>query len=169
MKIRLETLTNVAIIGLCVTVSAVLIHKHFLPGSAPTFGIAKGQAIAWPNESASSETRPTLILALSPDCRYCTESMPFYRELMQRRDSTASPLRVVAVVKNHDEIEREQQILRSSDVSLDALTQVDFRSLGIPGTPVMILVDERGKALEVWNGRLTREDEDEVFRRLELG
>ena len=168
MKPKLETLTHLAIIALCLIVSAVLVQRHFLSAPAPQVGVVPGQEVELPASMALVESRQTLVLALSPQCRFCTESLPFYRELMRRRDAEGSELRVVALVSDEAAVGEEQEILEKSDIQLDALASADFGSLGIPGTPMMLLVNRDGEAVKVWKGKLTTEAEAGVLATLGL-
>ncbi len=44
-------------------------------------------------------SQPTLILFVNSECRFCTESMPFYRRLLADRRPGGSDLSVVAVAR----------------------------------------------------------------------
>lgn len=168
MKTRLETATNLAIIVLCVTVSAVLVKTHLLPRMASPPQIASGDVLGLPESAGLDQAERTLVLALSPTCRYCTESLPFYRELAASLGAQSSPMRIVGVVEGEENLAEERRILGDEEVRFDALLSVDFESLGISGTPLAILVDRQGKAIEVWKGKLSESGESQLRRSLGL-
>ena len=169
MRLRLETLANTAIIVLSVTVAAVLAKNYLLaPVSPGPLGIRKGQTFELPQEANFTTAESTLVVALSPGCSFCTQSLPFYRSLVTRRDSGKAPLRIVAVVARKGQIEDEQRILEEAGIHVDALLPADLAELGISGTPTLILVDRRGEVMEVWPGKLSEEREIRVLQSLGL-
>lgn len=166
MMSSIERWTHLAILCLCLTVSAVLIKKHFLAPASPSLGIASGETLTLPEEAALASAEKTLIIALSPDCRFCTESMPFYRQLIDSRSAGGSDFRVVAVVGDRDRMWPEQRILQAAGVEVDTMVSADFQSIGIVGTPTLVLVDRRGEALDVWQGKLDEKRQARVRRAL---
>lgn len=94
----------------------------------------------------------TLLVALSPDCSHCTDSMPFLRELVLARNLDRRDLEVVALVADDGDLGREARALASAGVPLDRVLAADFEPLGIPGTPYFVLVDRSGRVERVWRG-----------------
>ncbi len=168
MTSNIEKVTHLSILLLCVTVSAVLIKKHFLTAATASPSIESGDILALPEQAGLAHTEKTLVIALSPDCRFCTESMPFYQDLIERKTAAKSDLRVVALVENPDRLSQEQRFLQEAGVDDDSLLSVDFQSIRIAGTPTLILVDRQGEALHVWKGKLTEEGQAQVYRSLDF-
>ena len=168
MTSNIEKLTHLSILLLCVTVSAVLIKKHFLAAATASVSLDSGEVLALPEQAGLARSEKTLVIALSSDCRFCIESMPFYRELILSRAAADSDLRIVALVEHLDRLRQEQRLLQEAGVEVDSLLSVDFQSIGIAGTPTLVLVDRQGEALHVWKGKLTEEGQAQVYRSLDL-
>ncbi len=168
MRLKVDTLANLAIIVLSIVVSGILIKNNFLSRPEASVEIEVGQSLDLPPAVSFEKSNATLVVALAPDCRFCTDSLPFYKSLLALRDSTGAAFRIVGLVKDSGEIEEERGILASSGVRLDMLITADFQSVGIPGTPTLLLVDRQGEVLDVWHGRQGDVGEKEVLRQLGL-
>jgi hypothetical protein len=46
------------------------------------------------------------------------------------------------------------------------MVTVDFSKIKVPGTPTLLLVDNQGKVLDVWVGKLDESRQREVLARL---
>ena len=168
MRKNLEILANVSIAVLCLTVSGVLVKKHFFPTTPPepTPAVARGDVIDLP-EGLAADAEVVVLAALSPGCGFCNESMTFYRQLSQSRAGHAD-LRIVAVVRPSDHVEEERRVLQAAGVEVDNIVTTDFKAMGIPGTPMLIATDRRGKVLDSWLGKLDESQEHEVLQALGL-
>ena len=170
MKRKLDFLVNGSIAILCLTVSSILIKGHFFPEvpEGPPQATAKGEILELPEALAPGTAELVVVAALAPGCGYCNESMTFYRSLSDRRSAEAADLRFVAAVRNADQAEPERSKLEAEGVEFDQVVVTDFDSLGIPGTPMLIVADRRGEVLGAWLGKLTEHQEQEVFETLGL-
>lgn len=167
-KSKLDTIANIAIIIVCVIASAVLVRNFFFQDRQPAGPpmVEKGDRLeALPAELPAGADR-TLVLALSPQCGFCTQSMPFYKRLVDERNQKGSKVKVVAAVGQPDALPTEQAALTSAGVTPDALIDLDFMAMKINGTPTVLLVDNKGKVLDVWFGKLTEGDEKKVLAKL---
>lgn len=100
----------------------------------------------------SFAARPlTLILFERSDCTFCTQSMPFYRELSTFIDKA----RVQFVVASWEERGTTERYLSEHNVAADHIVQLDseFRH-SIRGTPTLVLVDNMGTVRDSWVGLL---------------
>ena len=100
---------------------------------------------------------PAVLVALSPDCQHCADSMPFFRELVFARNRERGDLQVVALVAERGHLGRESTALATAGVPVDNLLAADFEELGIPGTPYLVLVDPSGRVAAVWPGSVDAE------------
>jgi thioredoxin-related protein len=107
-----------------------------------------------------SKNERTLILALSSTCRFCTMSAPFYQRLASERKN----VRLIAVLPQPEA--ESQKYLSDLGVSVDEVRRVSMRSLGVRGTPTLILVDGAGVVTGEWRGKLAENQEHEVLSRL---
>lgn len=183
----IEIATNVSIILVALIGATVLVKNYLLRSPAPAFkqietsnlpggppgqragnnatakpGPAEGtqvslQGVSW------GQSNKSVVLALSDQCHFCTESAPFYQklttELAQRRD-----VQVIAVFPQR--VGDGKQYLGKLGVPISDVRQAAFDSLGVRGTPTLMIVDRNGKVEQSWVGRLSPDKESEVLARL---
>jgi hypothetical protein len=97
----------------------------------------------------------TVILFLKSTCRFCTESMPCYEQLVRLRKAGHSPFQLVAV--STEAKAALEAYLSSHGIEVDrALTieRAQLRELKLAGTPTLILVDRTGTVIEQWRGMI---------------
>jgi thioredoxin-related protein len=167
-KSTLDTAANIAIILVCIIAAGILIRNNFFPprppGAAPE--AAKGETLAELRGVVPAGSNKALVVAISPTCHFCNDSMPFYKRLMEQRNESNSPVKVIAAVPAAAAQAAEQQNLTEHGVKPDALVNLDFKKIKVPGTPTLILVDNQGKVLDVWVGKLDESHEREVLAKL---
>jgi thiol-disulfide isomerase/thioredoxin len=129
---------------------------------APKKAPAEGTQLSVPGVNWR-ESDKTVLLALSKGCHFCSESAPFYqhltRELSERKD-----VRLIAVFPQ--EIDEAKKYLDGLGVPIGDVRQASLGSLGVAGTPTLIIVDKSGTVKQAWIGRLTPEREQEVLSRV---
>ena len=166
---KMDVLANAAIFVLCLTVTGLLIQRTFL-SSEPSVQVAEKGSSLGPQEGFPSDaTGLVLMVALAPTCRFCDESMGFYRGLSERRDAGAVDVRLVAAVGRADHAAEEGRKLQAAGVGVDQVVVTDFKALGVPGTPMLIAADRHGKVLGTWLGKLGEAEQKEVMETLGLG
>jgi len=165
---KLDVAANVAIILTCIIASVVLVRREFFPPrpEAPPGAVTAGERLDVLRGALPAGAEKALFIAVAPNCHFCNDSMAFYKQLVERRDSAGSPVKVVAAVASEDAKAQEQSKLTASGVKPDAIVQLDFRQLKVPGTPTVLLVDRQGKVLSVWMGKLDARGESEVLKSL---
>ncbi len=105
----------------------------------------------------------TLLLALHKGCGYCRDSAPFYRRLAQTVAAGASA-KLVAVLPHELGVSREY--LSGADIPVAEVRQAELGTLGIRGTPTLVLVNREGMVTDTWVGKLSSAQESEVLERL---
>jgi len=105
--------------------------------------------------------RQTLLLLLQKGCHYCTDSAPFYQQLIRENSSGT---RIIAVLPQ--EISISQSYLKGLGVFVDEIKQAPLSSFDIKGTPTLVLVNHRGVVTKTWIGQLPVDKELEVLGRL---
>jgi thioredoxin-related protein len=165
---KLDVVTNLAILATCVIASTVLVRREFFPPrpAPPPKTVTAGERFDALRDVVPAGAPKVMVIALAPNCHFCNDSMLFYRELITRRDSSRSAVRVVAAVPSAEARDPEGSTLAASGVKPDALVQLDFESLKVRGTPTVLLIDRQGKILAVWEGLLDARDRDQVLSRL---
>ncbi len=107
------------------------------------------------------ENKKTLVLFISTTCRYCTESAPFYQRLVKENRGN---VKLVAVFPQP--VEEAIEYLSSNSVEIPDVRNASLMSLGLRGTPTLLLVDENGVVSEYWRGKLTPAREANVLSKL---
>ncbi len=162
----LEVTTNLAVLALCITIGAVLIRARQpqkISTSTPS-DVRKGQVFpAIENVNYDAADR-TLVLALSTQCKFCRESLPFYRKLL----STYSHSSQVAIIFPNSDNEVREFVERAK-LSAHAIGGQDFSKFHIDGTPTLVLVGHDGKVRESWTGELSAAGEKQVISSVEKG
>ena len=168
-KGKLDTAANIAIIVVCVIAAVVLIRNQFFPPRpAPPPGappmVEKGERFDQLKGVAPAGSDRFLLVAVSPGCHFCNESMPFYKELLDKRNEKSSPIKFVAAVPNEAAKAEESQKFATAGAQPDNLVHLDFAAIKVPGTPTLLLVDNNGKVLDVWVGKLDERGQKQVLR-----
>ena len=160
---KLETFVNLALIIVAIAFVASLIANYVKkqatvgPRRPP---IEIGTKIDIPGIDWS-KSDATLLLVLSTKCIFCTESMPFYKKLVQE---TGARTRFIAVFPQNENEAR--QYLRENGVAIEDVRQVSPALLGVSGTPTLILTDSQGTVQDLWFGRVGSNVETLLLKRV---
>ena len=103
------------------------------------------------------------MLALSTGCHFCTESASFYKELVQKRAKQGN-IRLIAVLPQP--VDAGRKYLSDLGIAVDDVRQLAPNSLGVHGTPTLLLVNKDGVVTDSWRGKLSPDKELEVMARL---
>jgi hypothetical protein len=163
LRRKVEMATNVAVLFTALLVAAYFGHLFWAKrGSAETpYQAAPGTRLALPRSYDFTAHERTLILAIQDGCQYCEASMPFYKEVAARVEAECSGYGVVAVLPNPPAA--ADRMLDQFGLEIPRLPNTRLLSLGVTGTPTMVLVDGEGTVLDVWVGELSHEGEQEVL------
>jgi len=159
---RLETVANILIIVVAVMLIG-FIGQRYLLGSSDTkkqlesLRPTVGKKVALPGVEFAD--RKTVFLALQITCRYCTESMPFYKRMVEEAKEKGVKFIAVFPTKPEDGIKHmaEQGI---TDIEV---RQAPLSSLDAGGTPTIVVTDAKGVVMNYWVGKLPPEKEAEVI------
>src|SRR5437899_5098165 len=101
---KIEVAANVAIIAVAILLGATLVRSYLLSRvllsraqtqtTQPVAAIQPGTQLSLPDIDWQTNGR-TLILALSTECHFCTESAPFYHRVAEERAKNGN-LRLLA-------------------------------------------------------------------------
>jgi len=103
----------------------------------------------------------TVLLALSTTCHFCIDSTPFYKRLTREKDG----VRVVAVMPQTVDVSKKY--LDANGVAVDEVAQSALDSIGVEGTPTIMLVDDFGVVTHRWVGRLNAGQEMDVLAQIQ--
>jgi thioredoxin-related protein len=174
-KSTLDTVANIAIILVCAIAAAVLVRNQFFPprppGAPPQ--AEKGETYAQLKAVVPAGSSRALVVAVQPGCHYCNDSMGFYKQIIDQRNSQSSKVKFIAAVPTSDKpadakklVDDEAQKFSGAGAQPDNMVNVDFAAIKVPGTPTLMLVDNNGKVLNVWVGKLNSDGEQEVLKAL---
>ncbi len=170
----LDVAANVGLISCCILFGVFFFRNHAVYSGNPIperpqvakIGLAgsslvgKGmpvQGIDW------TKSQQTVVLVLQEGCRFCDESTPFYQRLTKEFSDPAKIHFVAALPESNDE---SRKYLKEKMIGISDVKQVSPTSIGVRGTPTLLLVDNTGTVLEQWNGKLPAAQEDAVIARL---
>lgn len=164
VKRYFDLLASVAVIAAASLVIGVIVKAHFKAKNGNHYpeALRKGSVLAQIQGVDLSGSPRTLILALSTNCRYCSASTPFYRQLIQGRDEARAPIRMIAVFSEPQD--QAAAYLGQHQLDVPSAAGADYRKIGIPLTPSLILVDSNGEIINSWIGQLTEDEEKDVYR-----
>jgi thioredoxin-related protein len=174
-KSTLDTAANIAIIVVCAIAAVVLIRNQFFPKQAAGPGnmpqIEKGEKYAQLKDVIPAGANRALVVAVQPGCHFCNDSMPFYKRLLDERNQKGSAVKFVAAVPANEKPEEAQKTVAAESEKFaavgaqpDKMVNLDFSAIKVPGTPTLVLVDNSGKVLNVWVGKLDEGSEKEVLK-----
>jgi hypothetical protein len=117
-----------------------------------------------PGEVDVEDARYTVITVIRSTCRFCTDSMPFYRRLAARR--SADVRFVVACV---EPLAACTEYLNANGVVADQIVDIagDASSFGITATPTILVVDRQRQVAGTWRGLQQAKGENEIYALLE--
>jgi thioredoxin-related protein len=105
-----------------------------------------------------NNSNKTLIIVLSTSCKFCNESVPFYKKLAKNISLAEKNLNLVSIFRE-DKIFVENY-LSKYDLQIATISSVDFNEIDVSGTPTLILMDEQKRIVETWRGRLDTAQEE---------
>lgn len=163
---KIEVAANVAILAVALLLGVVLVKRYLLPSAPPEPPRAEqlkpGTKLALADVNWA-QNKKTLVMVLSTNCHFCTESAPFYQRLA-REKSGREDVRLLAVLPQS--VEESQKYLSANGVSVSDVRQANPGAVGVRGTPTLIIVDSSGAVVDSWVGKLPPEKEEEVLSRL---
>ena|SRR5689334_12129286 len=163
-----ELTANVLIVAVALLLGVVLVQKHFIDKPGVTNGVGVqpvlGSTVNLPNVDWSKHSK-TLVLALQTHCRFCNESAPFYRRVIEVARQTDINLVAVFPTSKEENTNHLQQLgLAGMDVR-----QASLNTLKVSGTPTLILANSKGEITNFWLGKLPPDKELDVLNQLTKG
>ncbi len=101
-----------------------------------------------------------IMIALTPNCSYCLQSLPFYKTLLEQRKDEIT---VVAAIDTSMVIELQKRLLERQRVFVDTLIGIPTQEWGIHAVPTIISLNEFAEVKNVWIGLLDEIREEEVL------
>jgi hypothetical protein len=108
-----------------------------------------------------SLNRNNLLIALSTSCHFCSESAPFYQRILREAGRQSGVAAIAAFPQDKKE---SADFLDKYGIRVDQVVQCSPETIGIRGTPTLVIVDNHGIVKKTWIGRLTVQQESEVVK-----
>jgi hypothetical protein len=162
-----EVLANLATIVVALLLSVVLVKVFLLPQPRPASQPEARQTSKGTNLKGLlpgvdwAKNGRTLVLAISTQCHFCTDSLPFLQRVAKEAGCHVKLLALLPQNKTDAE-----EFLSKGGVRVDDVRQVALDSIGVPGTPTLLLVDEAGAVTDMWQGKLPADQEGQVLAAL---
>jgi hypothetical protein len=164
---KIELLANIAIIVVAILLGVIITNRYLLTAPPKPEAVEGARIKTGMKLSLSGviwdKADKTLLLVLSTNCRFCTESALFYQRLAQQKTGHMG-VRLIAVLPQS--VSESEKYLNDHGVFVDEVTQAVPTTVYARATPTLILVDRTGSVVESWVGKLPPEKEFEVMRRL---
>src|ERR1700688_1820194 len=128
---KLETVTHVCLIGLCCLAGGLLIEERFVPAPEPETVSARDLVVREVKlPGADWQAAPfSVLLQISSTCRFCNESMPFYKQLIAARQA-AQAAKVPVIVASGDAVAIMRKYLEDRQVIVDKVLHSRLESFG---------------------------------------
>ncbi len=163
LKNYLEVITNVAVLLVAVVVLGTFAWRYFASeqNSPLQKSLQNGETFGQLTGINFADSPQTLVIALSSRCGFCTQSMPFYKQLTEIQRENKKTTRVIAIFS--EEEEEVKPYIEQHQLYVDTLSNIDFKTLKVSSTPTIILVDTGGTIIDFWVGRLSKDTEQRVL------
>lgn len=169
MPLTLERTANVLIIAtalIVVPLGASRLYDRFAapsPAGNPA-RYTQGEAFDSAVPVAFGDAQRAVVLYVSSTCKYCTNSMDFYRRLAEAR--AASDGRIKFIVVGGEQPDVLESYMKTHGVESDQRLQVAPGTTKLSGTPTLLILSRDRKVAGVWVGQLSADQEKGVFERL---
>lgn len=152
MKEKLEVVTNLVLIALACVVGFHFLQARRTPENPPPISPKVGDQLARLPAYDWKAHEHTLVLALRNGCRFCEESIPFYRRLAELEKSNQNNVHLIAVFP--DDAGAVRRLMETHQLAVEAFPGIELSQMKVEGTPTLILVDRQGRVSKVWIGQL---------------
>lgn len=179
MKIRFDSLINVSLLLVCLLVgtntalqlrdrlAGPMVDPSTAASPQPPFrpmNFQEGTVLPTLENVTFGSVDQTVMLVLSSKCSFCTNSMPFYKKLIEQRNGQNASLRFIAA--GREPVEVMEGYLTSHGIEVDQVVSLLDNELGIQGTPTLIVADREGRVQKTFIGKLPTQAETELLSML---
>ncbi|CAN5394339.1 hypothetical protein BH10ACI3_BH10ACI3_11180 [soil metagenome] len=179
---KVQFLANIAIIIIAILFILVAVKQLVPPSAESTNNLTPKNVSAYSSSKSTAsgptpptighalplqninwkENKKTLVFYISATCHFCKDSIPFYQRLI--KENSKLGLSFIAILPQ--ELDEAKKYLKSENIDISQVYKASFASIGVTGTPTLLLVDENGIISEFWRGRLSPEKEAEVLSKI---
>lgn len=165
----IEVASNVAVVAAALVVLVSFVRSHILPTPRVTLqgGLQKGAPFPKVPGLDFSKSQRTLLVAIDPNCEYCNESLPFFKNLADKLRGRPSNVRMITVFQSSEEPVR--RYVEQSQLNVETVFGADFKTLNVSVIPALILIDNSGTILDFWIGKPSKEIEEQIIDHITAG
>ncbi len=159
MSKALEKVVNIAVLVACAAIIyqvGMSAYRSRVPSKVPPY--TSGTLIRDNQELNLAAAHRTLILVTSSHCHFCQASIPSFKRLTEKAHSVG--IRVIAAAA--EEAKANEDYLRQNGLHIDHVVALLQSSLVIHGTPTLIVVDDRGRVIDSWQGMVDASSEAKI-------
>jgi hypothetical protein len=167
LRSKIGVFADIAIIVVAMIGGAALIKQHWWDASQrqkpPTQASeypAAGSKITLPGVDWSL-SKHNLLIALSTNCHFCSESAPFYQRIIGEAGMRNGFSSIAAFPQD---AKQSADFLDKYGIRVNRVVQCSPESIGIRGTPTLVIVDNHGIVKKAWIGRLSVQQEADVMK-----
>lgn len=158
----LEIATNVAVLLVAMVVLATIASNLLAPSVSLEGGLRKGGAFPQLPGVDYGKSSKTLLTSLSVRCDYCSESLPFLKEVARIHADAANAVRIIAVFADPEsEVKR---YIDQRQLNFPAVSGADLKTLNLSATPTYVLVDSNGRIVDFWIGKPSTDVEQQIVK-----
>lgn len=165
-KRNFDTFVNVAVLISIVALISFFTYRWLAPVQQDSYKkyFAEGQILGEVPYLNEDKYGKSVVLMLNTGCRFCNESLDFYKKLADSKYDTNSR-QLVALFSQPEGVVSEYA--KKNDFQIRSIPSADFQKLNIGLTPTILVIDQKRKIIKSWFGKLNAEQETEVFDILE--
>lgn len=165
---KIGMLADLSIIIVALIGGASLMKQHWWdaskrqkpPAHASLEYPAAGAKISLPGVDWALNSRSVLI-ALSTNCHFCSESAPFYQRMLREAGARKGFSSIAAFPQDPKE---GADYLAKYGIQVNQVVQCSPETIGIRGTPTLVIVDNHGIVKKAWIGRLSAQQESDFMK-----
>jgi hypothetical protein len=137
-------------------VAGIIVKRHISPAQRtsnirPSITVGERLNLA---DVDWKQNKKSLVFFLNKDCRYCTSSAPFYRQLTE--EAFKQNVKSLAVFPHS--AEEAKAYLESIKLPIDEILISPLPPYKITGTPTVLFVNNSGTVEGVWVGDASRRE-----------
>jgi hypothetical protein len=158
---KIDRVINLATLAVLAGIVIVQVANFRRSEPVAKSAVAAGTALQAPDIDWSGHDS-TLIIALSTQCRFCDQSIPFHQALATHASGH------LAVVSSFVQGSEEgRKYLSAHGISVGAVVKESPASLGVHSTPTLLLADKKGRVIQSWVGRLSDSEQKAVLEKID--
>jgi len=157
---RIKVALDFATLFACVGIAGVVLTRFGAanssrraapqPVSSESTELVRGSSVGRLRDVEFGQSDRTLIIFARSDCRYCTGSLPFFRDIANNPLRDPKGLQVVVV--GLDSLQQTKDFLRQGGVNADRVLPMLSEMPRVRAVPTLVLVTRKGVIENVWIG-----------------